>query len=187
MGSTWLANGQALDDLAMTVLPITVARVDYHNTTDRAALCHMLNVYAEDPMGGGAAIAVQPLERLCDDLAARAFAFSFLAWRGADAVGLANCFEAYSTFKAQPLVNIHDIAVHPSARGQGVGQALLQAVEQEAKVRGACKITLEVLTGNAVALKSYHRFGFAAYALDPAAGQAVFLQKWMNDTAHSKH
>jgi len=47
-------------------------------------------------------------------------------------------------------------------------------------VRGCCKLTLEVLTGNLVALRSYERFGFAPYALDPAAGQASFMQKWMD-------
>jgi ribosomal protein S18 acetylase RimI-like enzyme len=159
--------------------PITTHRVNYHEPTDRAALCAMLNTYAQDPMGGATTIAAEPLARLCDDLAARPFAFSFLAWRGSDAVGLVNCFEGYSTFKAQPLINIHDLAVHPSARGKGVGQALMQAVELEAKARGACKITLEVLSGNSVALKSYDRFGFAAYQLDPSAGQAMFLQKWI--------
>jgi ribosomal protein S18 acetylase RimI-like enzyme len=162
---------------------VQVRRVNYHLAADRIALCAMLNAYAQDPMGGGAALATEPLERLCDDLAARPFAFSFLAWQntasGGQAVGLANCFEAYSTFKAKPLVNIHDLAVHASARGRGVGQALLQAVQTEAAARGACKITLEVLSGNAVALKSYARFGFAAYQLDPGAGQAMFLQKWL--------
>jgi ribosomal protein S18 acetylase RimI-like enzyme len=160
-------------------MSITVRRVNYHDNADRAALCAMLNSYAQDPMGGSAPIAAEPLARLCNDLAVRPFAFSFLAWRGGDAVGLANCFEGYSTFKAQPLINIHDLAVHPSARGQGVGQALMQAVEVEAKTRGACKITLEVLSGNSIALKSYGRFGFAAYQLDPSAGQAMFLQKWI--------
>jgi ribosomal protein S18 acetylase RimI-like enzyme len=154
-----------------------VQRVNYSDTRDSAALRAMLNVYAQDPMGGGAALAPQALERLCDDLAQRSFAFSFLAWRADVAIGLVNCFEGYSTFKARPLVNIHDIAVHPSARGMGVGQALLQAVQAEAVQRGACKLTLEVLTGNAVAQKSYERFGFAGYQLDPAAGNAVFLQK----------
>ncbi len=164
-------------------LPVEVRRVNYSLPTDRAALCAMLNTYAQDPMGGGTPLAQLALERLCDDLADRPFAFSFLAWQttasGLQAVGLANCFEAYSTFKALPLVNIHDLAVLASARGQGVGQALLQAVEYEANARKACKITLEVLSGNAVALKSYARFGFAGYQLDPAAGQAVFLQKWL--------
>ena len=164
-------------------MSLTVRRVNYQDPTERAALCAMLNAYAQDPMGGGEVLAEKNLARLCDDLAARPFAFSFLAWQsnssGQEAVGLANCFEGYSTFKAQPLINIHDIAVHPSARGRGVGQALLQAVEAEAKVRSACKITLEVLSGNTVAIKSYDRFGFAAYQLDPTIGQAVFLQKWI--------
>ncbi len=158
---------------------ITVRRVNYQDPTDRAALCAMLSSYALDPMGGRQALNEKNLARLCDDLATKSFAFSFLAWQGADAVGLANCFEGYSTFKAQPLVNIHDLAVHPSARGRGVGQALMQAVQTEAAARGACKITLEVLSGNTVALKSYERFGFAAYQLDPTAGQALFLQKWL--------
>ena len=176
-------------------MPLNVQRVDYRNPRDAQALCELLNMYAQDPMGGGEPIAPQAVARLCSDLAAKPFAFSFIAWQsGAQGgeqfdgavcastdkpVGLINCFEAYSTFKALPLINIHDIAVAPSARGQGVGQALLQAVEQEAKNRGACKITLEVLSGNAVALKSYERFGFANYQLDPAAGQAMFMQKWL--------
>ena len=59
------------------------------------------------------------------------------------------------------------------------GQALLAAAEQHARARGCCKLTLEVLTGNARALKSYLGFGFEPYALDPAAGQASFMQKWL--------
>ncbi|MFM7330601.1 MAG: GNAT family N-acetyltransferase, partial [Brachymonas sp.] len=78
-----------------------------------------------------------------------------------------------------PLINIHDIVVHRDWRGQGLGQMLMQAVEQEARQRNACKITLEVLTGNSVATKSYERFGFAPYALDPKAGTATLMQKWL--------
>ena len=57
--------------------------------------------------------------------------------------------------------------------------ALLAAVQQHAKDHGCCKLTLEVLTGNTRALKSYLGFGFEPYALDPAAGQASFMQKWL--------
>jgi ribosomal protein S18 acetylase RimI-like enzyme len=112
-------------------------------------------------------------------LAARPTAASFIAWLNGAPVGLINCLEGYSTFKAQPLMNIHDIAVLPDHRGAGVGQALLAAAEQHAHARGCCKLTLEVLTGNARALSSYLRFGFAPYELDPAAGQASFMQKWL--------
>ena len=112
-------------------------------------------------------------------LAYGAGAASFIAWLEDQPIGLINCFEGYSTFKAQPLMNIHDIAVLPGHRGAGVGQALLAAAEQHAKDRGCCKLTLEVLTGNTRALKSYLGFGFEPYALDPAAGQASFMQKWL--------
>lgn len=162
---------------------ITTRRVDYANASDRAALCSLLNHYAQDPMGGSEPLAADVLARLCDDLAKRPFAFSFIAWAastdGERAVGLVNCMEGYSTFKAKPLINIHDLIVHSDWRGQGVGQRLMQAVEHVARSKGACKITLEVLTGNRTAMQSYERFGFAPYALDPKAGTATFMQKWL--------
>src|SRR3546814_6803277 len=61
------------------------------------------------------------------------------------------------------------IAVKPGLRGKGVGRALMQAVEDEARVRGACKITLEVLGGNARAKGLYASLGYGNYALDPEA------------------
>lgn len=161
-------------------MPLTVLPVDYHNVEHRHALVMLLDAYARDPMGGGEGLAEDVMARLCDDLAARPDAASFIAWRDGQPVGLVNCIEGYSTFKARPLMNIHDIAVLPGQRGQGVGQALLQAAQDHARARGCCKLTLEVLTGNLVALRSYERFGFAPYALDPAAGQASFMQKWMD-------
>ena len=56
---------------------------------------------------------------------------------------------------------------------------MLALVEQIARERGACKITLEVLSGNANANKLYTRVGFQSYQLDPALGQAQFMQKWL--------
>ena len=158
---------------------LQVRRVDYRNSSDAQVLVLLLDVYARDPMGGGEGLAEDVKARLCCDLTERQTAASFFAWRGEQPVGLINCIEGYSTFKARPLMNIHDIAVLPAHRGQGVGQALLAAAEAHARDRGCCKLTLEVLTGNAVALRSYERFGFAPYTLDPAAGQASFMQKWL--------
>ena len=163
----------------MNITNLQIRRVDYQLPRDRTSLTRLLNGYAQDPMGGGEALQPAVLQTLCDALAVRPYTFSFIAWNGDEALGLVNCFESFSTFKAQPLVNIHDLVVRADARGRGVGQALLQAVQVEATKRGACKITLEVLTGNTVAIKSYERFGFASYQLDPAAGHAVLMQKWL--------
>jgi GNAT superfamily N-acetyltransferase len=168
-----------LDPCHRLTMPLHILPVDYQNPAHRQALVMLLDAYAQDPMGGGEALAQDVKARLCDDLAARTDAASFIAWLDDAPVGLVNCIEGYSTFKAQPLMNIHDIAVLPGHRGAGVGQALLAAAEQHAKDRGCCKLTLEVLTGNARALKSYLGFGFEPYALDLAAGQASFMQKWL--------
>ena len=156
-----------------------VRRADYRAPADRAALVALLDAYARDPMGGGTPLADDVKARLCDELAVLPSAASFIAWIGDEAVGLVNTFEGYSTFKARPLLNVHDIAVLPAQRGRGVGQALLAASEAHARERGCCKLTLEVLSGNQRALRSYQRFGFAPYVLDPAEGHALLMQKWL--------
>jgi GNAT superfamily N-acetyltransferase len=155
-------------------LSITLA--DYRDPRDAADVVALLDAYARDPMGGGKPLREDAKARLTDDLAANRHAFSLIARLDDTAVGLANCFMGYSTFAAAPLVNIHDLAVLPEARGKGVGKALVQAVEAEALKRGACKITLEVLSGNP-ARHLYAREGYGDYQLDPATGHALFWQK----------
>lgn len=158
---------------------VEVRRADYRVPADRDAVVRLLDAYARDPMGGGAPLAADVRARLCDDLARLPTAATFIAWRGDEAVGLINTFEGYSTFKARPLLNVHDLAVLPTHRGRGIGQALLTACEAHARQRGCCKITLEVLSGNDRALRSYQHFGFAPYVLDPAEGEAQLMQKWL--------
>lgn len=52
------------------------------------------------------------------------------------------------------------LATRPSARRRGVGGALLRAVMEEARTRGATRIHLEVRSGND-AVELYRREGFA--------------------------
>ena len=163
----------------MSANALHVRRADYTGATDRAALVDLLNAYAIDPMGGGQPLALDVRASLCDRLAQVPHAISFIAWLGDEAVGLINCFEGFSTFKARPLLNVHDLVVLPAHRARGVGQALLAAAQKHARERGCCKLTLEVLSGNARALRSYERFGFAPYVLDPREGQALLMQKWL--------
>jgi ribosomal protein S18 acetylase RimI-like enzyme len=99
--------------------------------------------------------------------------------QGSVPVGLVNCVEGFSTFACQPLVNIHDVVVAVSHRGQRIGEHMLTLVEQLARQRGACKLTLEVLSGNAPATRLYRRIGFENYQLEPSMGHALFMQKWL--------
>lgn len=161
----------------MTLAPaLTIALADYRDPRDAADVVALLDAYARDPMGGGEPLADGVKARLASDLAANPQAFSLLARLDGEAVGLANCFMGYSTFAAAPLVNIHDLAVLPDRRGAGIGKALLAAVEAEGLKRGACKVTLEVLSGNP-ARHLYAREGYGDYQLDPATGHALFWQK----------
>ena len=161
----------------MTLAPaLTITLADYRDARDAANVVALLDAYARDPMGGGEPLRADVKARLPGDLAANPQAFSLLARIDDEAVGLANCFMGYSTFAAAPLVNIHDLAVLPETRGKGVGKALLAAIEAEALKRGACKITLEVLSGNP-ARHLYAREGYGDYQLDPASGHALFWQK----------
>jgi len=166
---------------------IKICRADYANPVHARALLELLDAYARDPMGGGAPLSAFAKEHLLAAMVERPQIFSVLAFAG-DAgsvpVGLANCVEGFSTFACQPLINVHDLVVLPAYRGHGIAQKMLALVEATALERGACKLTLEVLAGNHAAIELYQRVGFAAYQLDPAMGQAQFLQKWLSSAAH---
>ncbi|MDI1342083.1 GNAT family N-acetyltransferase [Polaromonas sp.] len=156
-----------------------IHRADYRDPAHADALVALLDAYARDKAGGGQPLSDFAKTHLVAELAARPQAFSVLAFDGAQPVGLVNCIEGFSTFACRPLVNVHDVVVLASHRGRRVGELMLAEVEAIARERGACKLTLEVLQGNASAIKLYERIGFAGYQLDPVLGSAQFLQKWL--------
>jgi ribosomal protein S18 acetylase RimI-like enzyme len=158
---------------------IRVVRARYDDPAHAAALLELLDHYARDPAGGGAPLSDFARGNLVASLAARPFIFSVLAFDGETPVGLLNAIEGFSTFACKPLVNVHDVVVASSHRGQGIAARLFAEVEAIARERGACKLTLEVLDGNASARALYQRLGFTAYQLDPAMGHAQFLHKWL--------
>jgi len=59
------------------------------------------------------------------------------------------------------------LGVLQSARGQGVGLALVQAALEEWKARGVASVFLEVRAGNEVAVRLYERAGFIEIARRP--------------------
>lgn len=157
----------------------SVRQADYGHPSDAAAVVALLDAYASDPAGGGEPLSDFVKDNLARELAARPQAYSVLAFDGEQPVGLVNCIEGFSSFKCKPLVNVHDVAVLASHRGQGIAEAMLAEAERIAVERGAVKMTLEVLSGNAPAVKLYRRIGYEGYQLDPAMGTAQFMQKWL--------
>ena len=158
-------------------MKIDVLIANYTDEQQAADIAYLLNDYAEGPMGGGSSLSEFTKENLVRELSKIPHAFSVICYVDGKPAGLTNCFEAFSTFKCKPLINIHDIAVVKAFRGLGIGQLMLAKVEEQAREKGCCKVTLEVLEGNKVAQGSYRKFGFDGYELDPEMGKAMFWQK----------
>jgi ribosomal protein S18 acetylase RimI-like enzyme len=158
---------------------IEIVRARYDEPAHAAALVELLDTYARDLAGGGEALSEFARTNLIAELATRPFIFSVLAFEDNAAVGLINAIEGFSTFACRPLVNIHDVVVLPSHRRRGIAVQMFAEVEAIARERGACKLTLEVLSGNRSALTLYEKLGFDDYRLDPAMGHAQFMQKWL--------
>jgi len=148
-----------------------VRRVAFDSAADLATYLDLLDSYARDPMGAGQALSGEVRARLAADLARHPGAYGLLVERAAEAVGFATCFLGYSTFRARPLLNIHDIAVLPAWRGRSAARALLEGIEQLARELGCCKLTLEVREDNPRARGVYEQAGF-----QPATC-SLFLEK----------
>lgn len=157
------------------MLEIIVA--DLSKAAHAEALVFLLNEYAQDPMGGGTTLSDFVKENLAAELQKRSGAHVIFALLENAPIGLAICFEGFSTFACQPLLNIHDVVVLAGYRGRGIAKQLLQKAEEIAVQNHCCKITLEVLEGNVGAQSVYKACGYAGYELNPAAGKALFWQK----------
>ena len=156
---------------------LSIVQADLALPAHQAAVLTMVDAYSRDPMGDGAPLDESARARLIPGLRQHPTTLVFLAFVGEQVIGVAVCFLGFSTFAARPLINLHDVAVLPGHRGGGVGRKLLAAVEARARELGCCKLTLEVLDQNERALRTYVKFGFKRYALQPGAGEAIFLTK----------
>jgi ribosomal protein S18 acetylase RimI-like enzyme len=88
----------------------------------------------------------------------------FVARDGEALVGLAICEpdEGRSATWPYPRTSLHvvDLVVLPEARGQRVGERLMEAVEAEARARGCEAVDLMVAGPNAGARRFYERAGY---------------------------
>lgn len=158
-------------------MPIHIVRADYALPEHAQAILSLLDHYASGVAGGGKPLRAEARAGLIPAMAMRPYLFSVLVFDDELAVGLLNAIEGFSTFAAQPLINIHDVIVLESHRRCGIGALLFAEAGAIAHERGACKLTLEVLEGNKSARALYEKLGFEPYQLDPAMGSAHFLSK----------
>jgi len=161
----------------MKTQSIQIVTADYADEEQCAAIPCLLNAYAKDLLGFRKALDEEVLNNLVTGLKAFPTAIALLAKVDEAYVGMTICYLGFSTFNAQPLINIHDFMVLEAYRNRGIGKALLQAVEHIARERRCCKITLEVQMKNSAARGIYQSFGFKTSFLDPEAGEQLSLTK----------
>ena len=77
-----------------------------------------------------------------------------------DVAGYVRLGRATPLAASDHVLMIHGLAVDPARRRQGVGRALIDAAEAEARGRGAQRLTLRVLAHNEAARRLYDSAGF---------------------------
>jgi ribosomal protein S18 acetylase RimI-like enzyme len=156
---------------------LTIVEANLADPRHQDAVIAMINAYAGDPMGGGHGLPEDIRAALIPGLQKHPTTLIFLAFHGTEPVGVAVCFVGFSTFAARTLINIHDLAVIPAYRRQGVGQRLLEQVAAKGRELGCCKLTLEVREDNTPAQQLYQRMGFHHVAYAGGTTHVWFIEK----------
>jgi len=89
----------------------------------------------------------------------RPVAEALVAERAGRIVAFALFFTNFSTFLARPGLYLEDLFVEAEARGQGIGQALLEHLARLAASRGCGRFEWSVLDWNEGAIRFYQRMG----------------------------
>jgi ribosomal protein S18 acetylase RimI-like enzyme len=92
--------------------------------------------------------------------------FVFLARQRSVTVGYAVVTRCYSLEFGGVFALLDELFVVPSARGEGLGSALLRAAIEDCRAAGIATIRLEVGRANARAQALYRRFGFTRHSRD---------------------
>ena len=78
-----------------------------------------------------------------------------------EVAGYVRLSHPYPLASSSHVLHITGIAVDPAFQRRGVGRALMDAAESEARARGARRLTLRVLGPNTAARRLYERSGYA--------------------------
>ena len=77
-----------------------------------------------------------------------------------EALGFAQLYPSFSSIDCAASYLLSDLFTAPSARGQGVGRALLLAAREQALDSGRTSLTLETAVDNLTAQRLYESVGF---------------------------
>ncbi|KZC46946.1 acetyltransferase, gnat family [Vibrio alginolyticus] len=158
-------------------MEITIRRIETESIEDKSTFETMFKGYLSG-------FSVELDLSVIAQLFALPFFHGFISFVDNKPAGLAVCFESFSTYRAQRVMNIHDFMVSDSFRGKGVGKAQLNGIEQYCRDNGYLKITLEVGDDNVAAKKLYSSLDYEDYRV-VLKGQQHW-QKYLSQHAHNK-
>ena len=156
---------------------IEIVESNYTADGHEKFITELLDEYATGLTGGGVGLSETVKANVVKELEKRDNIHTVMAFVDGKPAGLVISIEGFSTFACKPLLNIHDVVVSAKFREQGIAKMMLVKIEEIALRSGCCKLTLEVLEGNAAARNLYESAGFKPYQLDSEMGKALFLEK----------
>ena len=157
-----------------------IHEADLNNITHQDAIIYLLNLYTQDLQGYNKSLPDTVLNELIPGLKSIPTNLIFLARVENEFIGMAICFIGFSTFYARPIINIHDFTVKKDFRNNGIGTALINAVETKARSLNCCKVTLEVQEKNVRAMNLYQKTGFGKSIQKESDGRVFFLSKYLS-------
>jgi ribosomal protein S18 acetylase RimI-like enzyme len=158
-------------------MQLAIELANLESPSHQAIIVDLLDSYARHPMGSGQPLPAAVKSKLISGLKANPMCRIFLAKLQQEWVGIAICFVGFSTFKAAPLLNIHDLHVRPEVEGRGIGSRLIDAVVEHTQSINGCAVTLEVRRDNP-ARQLYAKKGFLS-ADEPLPADAMLFGKRM--------
>lgn len=138
---------------------VKVIKADLDNKKHALDIVKIVDLFASDPMGQDEPLDEEVRVDLIAEMKKVPTTMTYIAYNDDKPVGIVTCFIGFSTFTASKTFKIHDVVVHPDARGMGIGTLMLEKIEKEAEKLGCSKVTLEVREDNP-AQKLYKREGF---------------------------
>ena len=138
---------------------VKIIKADLNNKKHALDIVKIVDLFARDPMGQDEPLDEEIRVDMIAEMKKLPTTMTYIAYHDDKPMGIVTCFLGFSTFTASKTFKIHDVAVHPDARGMGIGTKLLDHVKEQAEEMGCSKITLEVREDNP-AQKLYEREGF---------------------------
>jgi GNAT superfamily N-acetyltransferase len=87
---------------------------------------------------------------------------TLLAYSSDEPAGFALFFQAFSTFKARPVLYLEDLYVRPRFRGNGIGKRLFSELATIARRNKCARFEWSVLDWNEPAIRFYEKIGAEA-------------------------